>query len=63
MGDDDPQAAVVVAERTWLYGLIRRRRNNHVDVCCVHDLSKDFLYMLLFVASIFAMLLLYVAAQ
>ena len=46
-------------ERALCCGLFRIRRNGHLDIICIKDLDKDFLYMLLFVIGITVCLSLY----
>mmetsp|Transcript_20685 Transcript_20685/g.27917 ORF Transcript_20685/g.27917 Transcript_20685/m.27917 type:complete len:119 (+) Transcript_20685:572-928(+) len=61
--NQDPQAQPVQVqeEREYLFGQVRIRQNNNVDVCCMHNLSKGFIYMFIFVTVILICLILYSA--
>ena len=63
VNDNELQAAGprIQRERAYLFGQIRLRRNNNIDLCCFHNLSKGFLWMLFFASFFLVLLLLYAA--
>ena len=46
-------------DRSFCWGMFRRRSNGHLDIACIKDVSQDFVYMLIFVTVISIGLFLY----
>ena len=46
-------------ERSFCFGMFKRRQNGHLDIACLKDMSQDFICMLLFVTVISVCLFLY----
>ena len=66
LGNEEGQEQVQeapVQEREYLFGQIRVRANNTMDLCCFRNLSKGFVYMLGFVVIILICLILYAACS
>lgn len=47
----------------WSFCGIRRRTNGRVDLWCLKELDTDFIYMVLFIVAISALILSYAAVQ
>ena len=41
------------------FGIFKKHPNGHLDICCIKDLHKDFLYMLTFTTVVAGCLTLY----
>ena len=66
LGNEEGEAQALEAQpqqREYLFGLIRVRGQNTMDLCCFRNLSKGFVYMLAFVVIILICLILYAACS